>query len=170
MARSTEPYAALFRPLETLVAPGDQITARLWGLTGWPLNWWIVATEVFAVLLVVPFAVGLHGLYTADLAVCGSAGVLLSASFWTRPGLAIAITSQRQVLCCRISRPFMRKVITQAPVDAASFTDFRRGWVFSQLRYRGPGTDGKAVRLNIPARYRPAAEAVTGSASPVTSR
>lgn len=165
MARTAEPYPAVFRQLEQLVAPGDQITSRLWGLTGWSMNWWIVATELVAILLVMPFMLGLRGLYTADLALCGSAGVLLSASFWTRPVLIIAITSQRQLLCCRISRPILHKTITQAPLEAAHFAGFRRGWLFSQLRYRGPGTDGKTARLNIPARCRQAAETVTGPMS-----
>jgi hypothetical protein len=121
MARSREPHPALFRSLEELVAPGDQTTTRLWGLTGWSMNWWIVATDALAVPLVVPFIAGLRELYTTDIAVCASAGVLLSASFWTRPGLAIAITSHGQVLCCRFSRPFMRTVIARAPMDAARF-------------------------------------------------
>jgi hypothetical protein len=96
---------------------------------------------------------------------CGSVGVLLSASFWTRSVLVIAVTSQRRLLCCRISRPFLRKTFTQAPREAAWFAGFRRGWLFSHLRYRGPGTGGRTVRLNIPARCRQAAETVTGPAS-----
>ena len=164
MARTAEPYPAVFRQLEQLVAPGDQITSRLWGMTGWSMNSWIVATELFAILLVVPFMLGLRGLYGADLALCLSAGVLLSASWWTRSVLVIAITGQRQLLCCRISRPFLHKTITQAPLEAAWFAGFRRGWLFSQLRYRGPGTDGKTVRLNIPGRCRQVAESVTGPA------
>jgi hypothetical protein len=67
------------------------------------------------------------------------------------------------------ARPFLRKTITQAPLEAAWFGGFRRGWLFSQLRYRGPGTDGKTVRLNIPARCRQAAETVTGPASRVAT-
>jgi hypothetical protein len=169
IARTAEPYPVVFRQLEQLVAPGDQITSRLWGLTGWSMNWWIVATELFAILLVVPFMVGLRGLYAADLALCGSMGVLLSASFWTRSVLVIAITSQRQLLCCRISRPFLHKTITQAPLEAAWLAGFRRGWLFSQLRYRGPGTGGKTVRLNIPARCRQAAETVMGPTSRVVT-
>ena len=80
MAKTAEPYPAAFRQLEKLVAPGDEIAVRLWGLTGWSLNWWIVTSEVFAVLLVLPFMLGLRSLYGADLALCGSAGALLSAS------------------------------------------------------------------------------------------
>ena len=80
----------------------------------------------------------------------------------------MAITSQRQLLCCRTSRPFQRKTITQAPIETALFADFRRGWLFSQLRYRGPGTDGKTARLNIPARCRQAAETLTGSSPTIT--
>lgn len=169
MANTAEPYPAVFRQLESLVGPEDEIAARLWGLTGWSMNWWMVTTEVFAVLLVLPFMLGLRGLYGADLLLCGSAGVLLSASWWTRSVLVIAITRQRQLLCCRISRPLQRKTITQAPIEAAWFADFRRGWLFSQLRYRGPGTDGKTARLNIPARCRAVAAAVAESASTITS-
>lgn len=161
MARTAEPYPPAFRQLEQLAAPGDQITSRLWGMTGWSVNWWIGATELFAILLVVPFMLGLGGLYAADLALCASAGVLLSASRWTRPVLVIAITSQRQLLCCRISRPFLHKTISQGPLETEWFAGFRRGWLFSQLPYRGPGTDGKTVRLNIPARCRKVAETVT---------
>ena len=76
----------------------------------------------------------------------------------------IAITRQRQLLCCRISRPFQHKTITQAPIEAAWLGDFRRGWIWSQLRYRGPGTQGKTVRVNIPAGCRQAAQSVTGAA------
>jgi hypothetical protein len=161
IARTAEPYPVVFRQLEQLAAPGDQITSRLWGLTGWSMNWWIVATELFAILLVVPFILGLRGLYAADLALCGSMGVLLSASFWTRSVLVIAITSQRQLLCCRISRPFQRTTITQAPIEAAQFAGLRRGLFFSRLRYAGPGTDGGMVRLNIPAACRQAVQATT---------
>ncbi len=169
MAKTAEPYPAAFRQLEKLVAPGDEIVARLWGLTGWSVNWWIVTSEVFAVLLVLPFMLGLRSLYAADLALCGSAGALLSASWWTRSVLVIAITSQRQLLCCRISRPFQRKTITQVPIETAFFADFRRGWLFSQLRYRGPGTDGKTARLNVPARCRQAAATLTGSSPTITT-
>jgi hypothetical protein len=49
-----------------------------------------------------------------------------------------------------LSRPFLRKTITQAPLEAAWSGGFRRGWLFSQLRYRGPGTDGKTVRHPAP--------------------
>jgi hypothetical protein len=107
---------------------------------------------------------GLRRLTGADLALCAPAGVLLSASFWTRPALVIAITRQRQLMCCRISRPFQRKTITQAPIEPPGWGDFRRGWLFSQLRYRGTGTLGKTVRINIPAGCRQAAHTVTGAA------
>ncbi|MDR2988347.1 MAG: hypothetical protein LBV34_26290 [Nocardiopsaceae bacterium] len=170
MARTAEPYRAVFRQLEQLVAPGDQITSRLWGLTGWSMKWWMVATELFAILLLLPFILGLPGLYAADMALCGSAGVLLSASWWTRSVLVIAITSQHQLLCCRISRPLLRKTITQAPREAAQFAGFRRGWLFSQLSYRGPGTGGKTVRLNIPAQFRQAAEILAGTGSTELNR
>jgi hypothetical protein len=165
VAKTAEPYLAVFRQLEALVAPEDEIAARVWGLTGWSMNWWLVTTEVFAVLLVLPFMLGLRRMYDADLVLCGSAGVLLSASWWTRSVQVIAISGQGQLLCCRITRPFQRKTISQGPIEAASFTDFHRGWLFSQLRYRGPGTDGKTVRLNVPARCRRAAETMTKSAS-----
>jgi hypothetical protein len=161
MAKKAEPYRALFSHLEQHVAPGDEIAARFWGLTGWSMNWWMVTSQVFAILLVVPFILGLRRLYDADIVLCGSAGVLLSASWWTRSVLVIAITRQRQLLCCRISRPFQRKTITQAPVEAFSLADFRRGWLYSQIRYRGPGTDGKTVRVNIPAGCRQAAKTMT---------
>lgn len=169
MAKTAEPFKAVFDQLEKLAAPEDQIAVRLWGLTGWSMNWWLVTSEVFAVLLVLPFMLGLRRLYGADLALCGSVGVLLSVSWWTRSVLVIAITSQRQLMCCRISRPFLRKTITQAPIEAAWFGGLRRGWLFTQLSYRGPGTDGKTTRLNVPARCRQAAEAVTGSAWRITT-
>jgi hypothetical protein len=164
MARTAEPYPAAFRQMESQVTPGDEIVVRLWGLTGWSMNWWLVTTELFAVVLVVPFMLGLRHLYTADISLCGSVGVLLSASWWTRAALLISITSQGQLLCCRISRPFQRKTISSAPLETAWFGDFRRGRLFSQLRYRGPGTNGKTVRLNIPAGCRRAAETLTGPA------
>jgi hypothetical protein len=164
MAKTAEPFKQVFDQLEKLAAPEDQIAARIWGLTGWSMNWWIVTSEVFAVVLVVPFMLGLRRLYDVDLALCGSVGVVLSVSWWTRSVLVIAITSQRQLLCCRISRPFLRKTITQAPIEAAWFGGFRRGWLFSRLWYRGPGTDGKKARLNVPARCREAAEGAAGSA------
>ena len=164
MAKTAEPFKKVFDQLESLAAPEDQIAARIWGFTGWSMNWWLVTSEVFAVLLVLPFMLGLRRLYDADLALCGSVGVLLSVSWWTRSVVVIAITSQRQLLCCRISRPLLRKTITQGPIEAAWFGGFRRGWLFSQLCYRGPGTDGKTARLNVPARCRRAAEAVAGSA------
>ena len=165
VAKTAEPFREVFSRLEQQVAPGDEIAARFWGLAGWSLNWWILTSQVFAILLVVPFMLGLRRLYGADLALCTSAGVLLSASWWTRPALVIAITRQRQMLCCRISRPFQRKTITQAPIEAAWLGDFRRGWLYSQLRYRGPGTQGKTVRVNVPAGCRQTAQTVTGAAS-----
>lgn len=165
MAKTAEPYRAVFSQLEQHVAPGDEIALRFWGLTGWSMNWWMVASQVFAILLVLPFVLGLRRLYGADIALCGSAAVLLSASWWTRSVLVFAITRQRQLLCCRISRPFQRKTITQAPIEAAWLADFRRGWLYSQLWYRGPGTNGKTVRVNIPASCRQVAETVTEAAS-----
>jgi hypothetical protein len=70
----------------------------------------------------------------------------------------VAVTRRRQLLCCRMSRPFQRKTITQASIEAARLADFRRSWLFSRLRYCGPGTDGKTVRLNVPAACRQAAQ------------
>jgi hypothetical protein len=165
VARSAHPFTQVFSQLSQLVEPGDEIVARFWGLTGWSMNVWIVATEAFAVLLVLPFVLGLRHLYGADLALCGSAGVLLSTSYLTRPALVIAVTAHRQLLCCRISRPMQYKTISQAPVEATQLADFRRGWLFSQLRYRGPGTNGKTVRLNVPGVCRQAAQAMTEAAS-----
>jgi hypothetical protein len=169
VAKKAEPYRAVFSRLEQDVAPGDEIAARFWGLAGWSMNWWILASEFFAIVLVLPFILGLHRLYNADLVLCGSAVVLLSASWWIRPVLVIAITRQRQLLCCRISRPFQRKSITQAPAQAASLGDFRRRWLYSQLRYRGPGTQDKTVLLNIPAGCRQAAQTVVDAASAIAS-
>jgi hypothetical protein len=114
---------------------------------------------------VLPFVLGLRRLYGADIALCGAAGVVLATSFWTRPALVIAITRRRQLLCCRISRPFQRTTISHAPIEAAQLAGFRRGWLFSRLRYRGPGTDGKMVQLNVPAACRQAAQTATGAAS-----
>lgn len=127
------------------------------------MNWWFVT--VVAVLLVLPFILGLHRLYGADIAVCGSALALLSASFYTRPALVIAITGQHQLLCCRISRPSQRKTIAHGPVVTSWFAYFRRGWPYSQLGYRGPGTNGMTVRVSIPAACRQAAQTVTETAS-----
>jgi hypothetical protein len=169
IAKTAGPYPEIFRELEQLVAPDDEIAARLWGLTGWSMNWWLVASQVFGVLLVLPFILGRRGLYSADLALCGSAAALLSVSWWTRSVLVIAITRQRQLLCCRMNRPFRHKTISQAPMEAARFADFRRGWLFSQIRYRGPGTDGKTARLNLPAGCRQAGETLAGSASSMTT-
>ena len=154
MPKAAEPYRAVFSQLEQHVAPGDEIAARFWGLTGWSMNCWMVITQAFAILLVLPFILGLRGLYGADIALCGLAGILLAGSWWTRAVLVIAITRQRQLICCRITRPFHRKTIIQAPLDAALFADFRRGWLYSQLAYRGPGTDGKTLRVNVPAGCR----------------
>jgi hypothetical protein len=158
VAKAAQPHSAAFRQLGQLVEPGDEIVARFWGLTGWPMNLWFVMNEVFAILLVLPFILGLRHLYVTDIGVCGAAGVILTASYLTRPALVIAVTRRRQLLCCRMSRPFQRKTITQASIEAARLADFRRGWLFSRLRYCGPGTDGKTVRLNIPAACRQAAQ------------
>ena len=161
MARTVQPPSAAFRQLSRNVEPDDEIVATFWGLTGWSMNLWTVTTLTFAILLVLPFMLGLRPLYGADLALCGTVGVLLSASFLTRPALVIAVTRRRQLLCCRISRPFQRTTITQAPIEAAQFAGLRRGLFFSRLRYAGPGTDGRMVRLNIPAACRQAVQATT---------
>jgi len=49
-------------------------------------------------------------------------------------------------------------------METAWLGDFRRSRIFSQLRYRGPGTDGATGRLNVPAGCRPAAAAAAGAA------
>jgi hypothetical protein len=164
-----QPHSAAFSQLSELADAGDEIVARFWGLTGWSMNLWLVTSEFFAIMLVVPFVLGLRHVYGADVVVCGVVGVLLAASFWTRPALVVAVTRQRHVLCCRISRPFHRSAISQAPIEAVQL-DFHRGWLFSRLRYRGPGTDGKTVRVNVPAACRrdaqATAEAALGRPSP----
>jgi len=165
VARTTQPHSAVFSRLNQLVEPGDEIVARFWGLTGWSMNLWIATENLFGIVLVLPFMLGLRRLYGADVAVCGTAGLLLSVSFWTRPALVIAVTRRRQVLCCRVSRPSQRKMITKAPIEAAQFAGFRRGWLFSRLRYMGPGTDSKTVCLNVPAACRQAVQATAEAAS-----
>jgi hypothetical protein len=165
VARTSQPHSAVFSQLSQLVEAGDEIVARFWGLTGWSMNVWMVAAQLFGVLLVLPFMLGLPRLYGADIALCGAATVVLSASFWTRPALVIAVTRRHQLLCCRISRPFQRKTISHAPIEAAQLAGFRRGWLFSRLRYSGPGTDGKMVQLNVPAGCRQAAQMATEAAS-----
>lgn len=166
MARTAEPPGAALGRLSQLVDPGDEIVGTFWGLAGWSLNLWLVATEIFAVLLVLPHALGLRRLYGADLAICGTAGALLATSFWIRPALVIAVTKRRQMLCCRISRPFQRTTISQAPIEAAQLHDFRRGWIYSRLRYTGPGTNGKTVHLNIPPACRQTAQTTAERATP----
>lgn len=125
------------------------------------MNLWTVTILTFAILLVLPFMLGLRHLYGADLALCGPVGVLLSVSFLTRPALVIAVTRRWQLLCCRISRPFQRMTISQAPFEAAQLAGFRRGLFFSRLRHAGPGTDCGVVRLNVPAACRQAVQATT---------
>lgn len=164
MPGQAQPHNATFDHLSELTDVGDEIVARFWGLTGWSMNLWLVTSEFFAILLVLPFLLGLRHVYGADVMVCGAVGVLLTASFWTRPALVVAVTRQRQVLCCRVSRPFRRAAISQAPIDAVQL-DFRRGWLFSRLRYHGPGTDGKTVRVNVPAACRRDAQAAAAAAS-----
>ncbi len=164
VAKTAQPHSAVFRQLGELVEPGDEIVARFWGLTGWSMNLWFVLTDAFAVLLVLPFILGLHHLYVAAIVLCATAGVILSASYLTRPGLVIALTRRRQLLCCRMSRPFRGRTISQAPVEAAQLADFRPGWFFSRLRYSGPGTDGKTVQLNVPAACRRGVQAATEAA------
>jgi hypothetical protein len=31
--------------LEQHVAPGGEITARFWGMTGWSMNWWMLTSQ-----------------------------------------------------------------------------------------------------------------------------
>ena len=164
MPGQAKPHSAAFSQLSDLADAGDEIVARFWGLTGWSMNLWLVTSEFFAILLVLPFILGLRHVYGADVVVCGGVGVLLAASFWTRPALVIAVTRERQVLCCRISRPFRRTAISQAPIEAVQL-DFRRSGLFSRLRYRGPGTNGKTVRVNVPAACRRDAQATAETAS-----
>jgi hypothetical protein len=159
VARTAQPPSAAFRQISQLLEPGDEIVATFWGLAGWSMNLWIVTNQLFAVLLIVPFMLSLRHLYDADLVVCVTVGVLLSASFLTRPVLVIAVTRRRQLLCCRTSRPFQRQTISQAPIETARLADFRRGWLYSRLRYMGPGTKGSTVRLNVPAACRDTAQA-----------
>ena len=123
------------------------------------MNLWYAAMSALSVLFVLPYALGLSRLYGPDFAVLG-AGVLLNTWYITRPTLVIAVTEKRQLLACRVSRPFARKTFALAPVDAARFADFRRGWLYSRLRYRGPGTDGREMWLNVPAGCRLAAQAL----------
>jgi hypothetical protein len=163
------PFQAAFSQLERQVAPGDEIIARFWGLAGWSLNWLLASGQVLGLALVVPFILGLRHLYPADLALCLPPSAVLQASLWTRPALVIAVTRQRQLLCCRISRPFRRTAISQAPMETASLTGLRRGWPYSQLRYCGPGTDARKIRVNVPNQCRQAAETVTGAASGIAT-
>ena len=165
VARTAQPHSAIFLQLSRVAGPGDEVVAKFWGLTGWSMNLWMVTSQLFAVLLVLPFMLGLRRLYGADLGLCGTVGVLLAASFWTRPALVIAVTRQRRLLCCRVSRPFPRKRFSQGAVEAVELADFRPGWLFSRVRYRGPGTDGKMVQLNVPAACRQAAQSTTEAAS-----
>jgi hypothetical protein len=58
---------------------------------------------------------------------CGTVGVLLATSFWVRPALVIAITGQRPLLYCRISRPSQRTTISQGTLEAVQLADSRRG-------------------------------------------
>lgn len=165
MAKTAGPPSAAVGRLSQLLEPGDEIVTTFWGLAGWSLNLWMVATEIFAVLLVLPFALGLRDLQNAALAVCGTAGFLLATSFWIRPALVIAVTRRRQLLCCRISRPLHRTTVSQAPVEAVRLAGFRSGWIYSRLRYTGPCTSGKTIRLNIPAGCRQAAQTTAETAT-----
>lgn len=158
MAKASGGHPAALTQLLRQVAPGDETIAGFWGLTGWSLNWWIAASQVFGILLVLPFMFGLRSLYNTTVPVCGCGVALLSASWWTRTALVIVITKQRQVLCCRIARPFQRKTISQAPIETVRLAYLHRGWLYGQVRYCGPGTNGKTVRLNLPAGCRPAVQ------------
>jgi hypothetical protein len=156
----------VFAQLSERAGPGDQITARFWGLAGGSINLWFVAMNALAVLFALPYALGLSWLYGPDFAVAG-VGAVLNVWYLTRPALVIAVTEQRQLLACRVSRPFARKTFAQAPVEAARLGDFRRGWLYSRLRYCGPGTDGREVWLNVPAGCRLAAQALARPERPL---
>jgi hypothetical protein len=164
-SKAGPPSAAMGR-LSELLEPGDEIITVFWGLAGWSMNLWLVATEIFAVLLALPFALGLRGLQNADLAVCGTAAFLLGTSFWFRPALVIAVTRRGQLLGCRISRPLQRTTVSQAPVEAVRLAGFRGGRIYSRLWYAGPGTGGKTIRLNVPAGCRQAAQATAETTTP----
>lgn len=166
VAKTAQPFSAASRQLSQLVEPGDEIVATFWGLTGWSMNLWMVTNQFFAVLVILPFILNLPRLYDVDIALAFTVGVLLSASYLTRPALVIAVTRRRQLLCCRTSRPFHRRTISQAPIETARLADFRRGWLFSRLRYMGPGTKGSTVRLNVPAACRDAAQATAEASAP----
>lgn len=166
MAKTPKPFSAAFSQLSQLVEPGDEIVAVFWGLTGWSMNLWFVTNQVFAVLAVLPFALSLRHLYDADIALVFIACVLLLGSYFTRPALVVAVTRRRQLLCCRISRPFRGQTISQGPIETARLADFRRGWLFGRLRYMGPGTKGSTVRLNVPAACRDAAQATAEASEP----
>lgn len=168
MSRTNPPYSAVFAQLSERAGPGDQIASRFWGLAGGSMNLWFVAMNALSVLFVLPYALGLSRLYGPDFAVIG-VGAVLNVWYLTRPALVIAVTEQRQLLACRVSRPFpfARKTFALAPVEAARLGDFRRGWLYSRLRYRGPGTDGKEVWLNVPAGCRLAAQALAQPERPL---
>jgi hypothetical protein len=166
VARTAGPPTAALGRFGELLEPGDEIVTVFWGLAGWSMNQWLAATQTLAVLALLPWVFsGLRGLQNADLAFCG-AGFFVGSSFWIRPVLVIAITRRRQLLCCRISRPFQRTTVSQAPVEAARLADFRSGWLYSRLRYAGPGTGAKTITLNIPAACRQAAQTAAEGTTP----
>jgi hypothetical protein len=155
--------------LDQFVGPGDQITAQMVGLAGWSMNWWYVASFVnmlvFAVFVLFPVTGRTHPSFGPAFWTCLAVGTLLGAYWWTRPALVVAVTRQRQVLCRRIARPLLRRTFAQAPLEAAQFTPARNGWLFAELRYRGPGTNGETVRLNVPRQYRDAVRRIIEASS-----
>jgi|SRR5215469_6307821 len=155
--------------LDQFVGPGDQITAQIIGLAGWSMNWWYLANFVnmlvFAVFVLFPVTGRTHPSFGPAFWACIGVATLLGASFWTRPALVVAVTRQRQVLCRRIARPLPRKTFAQAPLEAAQFTRAGGGWLYAELRYSGPGTNGETVRLNIPRQYRDAVQRIIEASS-----
>ena len=82
---------------------------------------------------------------------CGTVGVLLATSFWVRPALVIAITGQRPLLYCRISRPSQR--ITELPdrmtvSPATALRYLRKGVTLPdgrQIEGHAPGVAGATL-------------------------
>ena len=146
MARTAQPPSAALRQISQLLQPGDEIVATFWGLAGWSMNLWIVTNQFFAVLVIVPFMLSLRHLYDGDLVMCVTVGVLLSASFLTRPVLVIAVTRRRQLLCCRTSRPIQRQTISQAPIKTPGWRTSAAAGSTAGCGTMGPGTNGRTVR------------------------
>lgn len=166
MARTSGPYDG---EVDQFVGPGDEVIARISGLTGWSMNWWYLVgfanVLMFGLFAGLPVMRGTRLSFGPGVWACLVVGALLGVSFWTRPALVIAVTRQRQVLCRRIARPLPRKTFAQASLEAAQFTQVRHSWPYAELRYSGPGTDGKTVRLNVPPQYRDAVQKIIGVVS-----